>query len=287
MQSEKVVIQNNENEIPSDTVAQRLALLMRNKGMNQATIVKHLGVSRGTVSKWLSSDAVPRNEHLHTLASFFGVTFNWLSDGEEFLGEGLPDNVEQSTLQPDQKAQAEPTDAFIQFILNTHNQEPLFRIETLEALKTEEEVRISFFLVRYPSSSYIQRMASKGIKPSVKVLLRKTLRAMVVRPERLAHTNADLSKSMAYLLDSDNMQPRIMNNALCFADTSKRQIRDGKVYLIRHGYLIRTCCLKRNADGSLVIINHNKSYPDEVVPVSELDTVYILGWVFLSYNSQP
>lgn len=287
MQSKKSVVQSDVDEIPPDTVAHRLALLMRNKGVNQAIVVEHLGVSRGTVSKWLSNDAVPRIHYLHTLASFFGVTFNWLADGEEFSGVGLPDIKGQSALQQQQSVPAPLTDDDIQSLLDKHSQEPLFRLETIENPKTAEEIRIPFFLVRYPTNSYIQKMARKNIKPSMQVLLEKTLYVILVRPELLAHTKADLSKSMTYNLDSDNMQPRILNNALCFVDATKQQIRDGKVYLIRHGYLIKTCYLKRNADGSLVIINHNKAYPDEVVPVVDLHTVRVIGWVFMSHNTQP
>ena len=276
----------------TDTIAYRLGELMRKKGINQAVIVKHLDVSRGTVSKWLSDDAVPRTNYQHALADFLNTSFAWLA-----YGEGSPDKptVVASTKEPDDWVAHNPlsleegllplTNEHVHQLINKTSQKPVFRLESLLKPKTADEVEIPLFKVLYPSNKYIQSAYANNEKLSSKSFLIKTPKNILVKRNFIARANAISDHGFAYKNDSDSMYPRITNNALCVVDTTKKQIRDGKVYAIRHGILIKTKYLQRNPDGSLLILSHNKDYPDELVPVSELDTVEVLGWVYMTHNT--
>lgn len=92
---------------------------------------------------------------------------------------------------------------------------------------------------------------------------------------------ASVSHIFSYNLEGDSMSPKIMDKACVTADTSKKVIKDGKIYLFRHGVMRRTKYLYNRPDGGLLIRSENKEeYPDEIVPKDEMDCIEIIGWVY-------
>ena len=92
---------------------------------------------------------------------------------------------------------------------------------------------------------------------------------------------ASMSHTFSYNLDGDSMSPKIMDKACVTADASKKVIKDGKIYVFRHGVMRRTKYLYNRPDGGLLIRSENKDeYPDEIVPKDEMDCIEIIGWVY-------
>ena len=92
---------------------------------------------------------------------------------------------------------------------------------------------------------------------------------------------ASMSHTFSYNLDGDSMSPKIMDKACVTADASKKVIKDGKIYVFRHGVMRRTKYLYNRPDGGLLIRSENKEeYPDEIVPKDEMDCIEIIGWVY-------
>lgn len=91
---------------------------------------------------------------------------------------------------------------------------------------------------------------------------------------------ASITQSFSYMNDGDSMAERISDGARCTADASKKEIKDGKIYCLRHGVMRRTKYLYRRPDGGLLIRSHNPAYPDEIIAPEEMDDIEILGWVW-------
>ncbi len=91
---------------------------------------------------------------------------------------------------------------------------------------------------------------------------------------------ASITQSFSYMNDGDSMSERISDGARCTADASKKEIKDGKIYCLRHGVMRRTKYLYMRPDGGLLIRSHNPAYIDEVVLPEDMNDIEILGWVW-------
>ncbi|MGP4715309.1 S24 family peptidase [Psychrobacter sp. T6-6] len=91
---------------------------------------------------------------------------------------------------------------------------------------------------------------------------------------------ASITQSFSYVNDGDSMAERISDGARCTADASKKEIKDGKIYCLRHGVMRRTKYLYRRPDGGLLIRSHNPNYPDEIIAPEDMNDIEILGWVW-------
>lgn len=65
---------------------ERLYTLRKERGLSQEDLANEVGVSRQAVQKWESGAAQPSLDKLTALAKYFGVTLDWLVNGEEAQG---------------------------------------------------------------------------------------------------------------------------------------------------------------------------------------------------------
>lgn len=63
-------------------LAQRIQAARKAKGLTQEQLAEQIGVSRQAVSKWESGQSIPTLEKLTVLSSFFGVTTDFLLQGD-------------------------------------------------------------------------------------------------------------------------------------------------------------------------------------------------------------
>lgn len=97
---------------------------------------------------------------------------------------------------------------------------------------------------------------------------RNTLRKHGINP-------ADVVCVMA---DGDSMEPVFPSGATLGIDTGSKNIRDGQIYAINHGGLLRTKILHKLPDNKVRIRSYNQSeYPDEE---ASLDDLSVIGRVF-------
>lgn len=59
-------------------IADRLAELMREEGLNQVRLAQRTGVKQNTISAWLSKKKEPCITSLWILADYFGVSVDYL-----------------------------------------------------------------------------------------------------------------------------------------------------------------------------------------------------------------
>lgn len=62
---------------------ERIYNLRRKEGLSQEEFADKLGVSRQAVSKWETGQSVPDSEKAAAMAKFFGVSLDWLINGDE------------------------------------------------------------------------------------------------------------------------------------------------------------------------------------------------------------
>lgn len=97
---------------------------------------------------------------------------------------------------------------------------------------------------------------------------RNTLRKHGINP-------ADVVCVMA---DGDSMEPVFPSGATLGIDTASKTIRDGQIYAINHGGLLRTKILHKLPDNKVRIRSYNQAeYPDEE---ASLDDLSVIGRVF-------
>lgn len=93
---------------------------------------------------------------------------------------------------------------------------------------------------------------------------------------------ANPNKVICTTLSGDSMEELILNGSMIAIDTSKKDIREGKIYAFRHGNMLRVKYLIPRPDGGLVIRSHNERYRDEVITGEEIENenIQIIGWVW-------
>lgn len=62
---------------------ERIYNLRKKHGLSQEEFADNLGVSRQAVSKWETGQSVPDSEKAAAMAKFFGVSLDWLINGDE------------------------------------------------------------------------------------------------------------------------------------------------------------------------------------------------------------
>lgn len=78
--------------------------------------------------------------------------------------------------------------------------------------------------------------------------------------------------------DGDSMEPVFPDGATLGINTADKVIKDGKIYAVNHGGLLRTKILQKLPDNKIRIKSYNsEAYPDEE---ADADEITIIGRVF-------
>lgn len=78
--------------------------------------------------------------------------------------------------------------------------------------------------------------------------------------------------------DGDSMEPVFPDGATLGINTADKVIKDGKIYAVNHGGLLRTKILQKLPDNKIRIKSYNsEAYPDEEADAEEMN---IIGRVF-------
>lgn len=86
--------------------------------------------------------------------------------------------------------------------------------------------------------------------------------------------------------DSDAMLPKLYSNAEYMVNADKKEVRDGKMYLYRHGMTTKVRYLHKRPDGGYLVRCDNKSYDDEIITADDLNDFEVIGWVYKWTNEE-
>lgn len=265
---------NNKNS--QKEVGLRIKARLKDLGLRQVDVVDATGASKAAVSTWVNGSSSPQNKYLVLLSRLLETTPHWLMTGK------YHDAMERKNREffLNQLALKDDDD------YDTHYLMELF-IDKLQ--KDEEDTQQRIYDFQQPAEDldisdscydFNVHIYRKPICHTNASVLEKTNESRSISSEIALMMGASRPDTFCYYIDNDSMKPKIDKNFQCLADGSKKEVRDGQVYVFRHGVLLRTRYLYNQPDGGLLIRCENKDYADEIVTVNELANIEILGWVY-------
>ena len=224
-----------------NTLAERLQFAMDKMGKNQVELAALAGTSQVTISNILNGvTKSPRNGL--QIAKALKISPEWLLNG---TGEIVQPQIESNVTE---------TGSFDLWDRNT----PL----------NDDEVEVPLF-------QEIRLAAGNGFADDIMDYNNFKLRfsRATLRRQGVHYENA-----VCVVADGNSMEPVIPNGATVGIDTGNKTIRDGSIYAINHGGLLRIKLLYNMPNNQIKIRSYNTDeYDDEI---ANLDEVSVIGKVF-------
>lgn len=219
----------------------RLIQRMSELNLKQTDIIRALGLSKGTVSKWVSGINVPSASVLPDLAKLLNTTPDWLINGVE-------NNIRSTDFK-----KIEPWDE------NT----PL----------DDDEVEIPFF----KDFSF-----ACGIG-SINEQISKEKRKLRMSKATLRNLSISKDNAVAATASGDSMSPTIQDGDTIHIDLGRKEIKDGRIFVICIGGLHYAKRLYNMPFGGVRIVSDNASeYPEIILTAEERaeQDFQIFGWIW-------
>lgn len=227
-------------------------ILSRRKSLKltQEAVAKIVGVNRVSVSNWETdskSGGMPSGKHLINLAKALKVTPDWILNGD-----ATPPDLNQ-----------------VESISAAYSVGSFDTWDSLTPLE-EDEVEIPFYKeveLSAGNGSVVQR-ESTGFKLR---FAKSTLRRYNIQPDMAA----------CVVVSGNSMEPVLPDQATVGIDTANTRIKDGDMFAIDHGGMLRVKVLYRLPGGGLRLRSFNRDeYPDEDCSPEQAKQVKVLGRVF-------
>ncbi len=224
-------------------------ILSRRKALKltQEAVAKIVGVNRVSVSNWETdskSGGMPSGNHLIKLAEALRVNPKWLLGQDDDMNENVSG---QSS-----------------YVLGS------FDVWDSQTPVDSDEVELPFYKeveLSAGNGSIVQRESS-GFKLR---FAKSTLRRYNIQPDMAA----------CVVVSGNSMEPVLPDRATVGIDTANTRIKDGDMYAIDHGGMLRVKVLYRLPGGGLRLRSFNRDeYPDEDYPAEQANEVKVLGRVF-------
>lgn len=118
-------------------------------------------------------------------------------------------------------------------------------------------------LLEHSNNDMLQVTAEQTIRLSKSALLQHQ-----INPNQVVCT----------VVDGDAMSPAMVDGSIIGIDTGNQNIRDGKIYAINHGGLLRINVITKRPNQQLLLHSFNhQHYPDEIISQND---ICIIGRVF-------
>lgn len=226
------------------TLASRLQLSRKNSGFTQVQLAKLAGVSQNAIQK-IESGQTKEPKNILALAKALGIEPEWLQ-----YGTGKQTKIETNRIESNVKEIGS------------------FELWDCHTPLNDDEVEVPFL-------KDIRFAASNGFTDDIMDYNHFKLRfsKAILRRQGVQYNNA-----VCITADGDSMEPVIPDGSTVAIDIGNRVIRDGKIYAINHGGLLRIKILYKMPNEQVRIRSYNiESTPEEVVDLSKIT---VLGKVF-------
>jgi transcriptional regulator with XRE-family HTH domain len=300
-------------------MAERIRSCMKDEKLKQSDIVKTTGVSKSSVSKWLSGKARPTGKYLLRLSQVLNQTEDWILNGDNPCYPGYDDdfnidydyeNIKDSkdyynrdylikTLNLDPKLpysidylteiyEDQQWKAFRKaqeehekrFELSQEQEEELWEHHQQELLENEMEVKCQ----NHNTLLELEKILSSGIDNSKFQYTELYLK----KPAEIAKlANANLSKTIYYTQEDESMEPIINLGVQCAVDISSINVQDGKFYLIKLGQSYNIRALFHRSDSGLLLHSENERFHDEILLKEDVKNLKIVGQLYSWTNIVP
>ena len=222
---------------------ERIKLAIKQSGLTQNALAEKLGISRGSVSQWVSSNiatrTAPSKENLSRLAELSGISIDWLWNGHESLAIKAADlNRDQTSLE----------------------------YQEGDGLEDDE--------IEIPALNLQVGAGSRILCETVKVV-----RKFRYAKSWLQKYGLESRYLFRLKVHGDSMEPFIKDGAWITVDKSRTNIQNGKIYVLRAGDEIQIKTLYKRPDSGIIIRSNNPVYPDVQVPAVDMEHISIVGEV--------
>ncbi|UNU74139.1 helix-turn-helix transcriptional regulator [Moraxella nasovis] len=231
--------------------AKNLDFLMKKQGLNANGLQDKSGITQTTTSRILNgSTKNPRDSVVQQYSDFFGVP----------MADLRYTDLEKQKKKPNHEPQLDEQDAIDMEFWDSET--PLY----------DDEFEVPF----YKDTEFL---GGSGFDSDVHDEGRRKIRYAYTAARRAGATP---SKVVCMTLRGDSMEELILDGSMIAIDTSKTDVREGKIYAFRHGNMLRVKYLIPRPDGGLIIRSHNPKYKDEIITGDEIDSenIQVLGWVW-------
>ncbi|MFP3979142.1 XRE family transcriptional regulator [Marinobacter sp. KMM 10035] len=261
----------------------RVRSLMRRDGVTQDALTEVLGVkTRGAVGHYLSGRREPSIDQLRALATLFNVSLDWILTGQGEVGERPPphlvlEDVDQyprrwgvtsewkSRVERAQKELAPPPQEdeleFVGHMDAWDSKTPL----------DDDEVELPLF-------REVELAAGAG---QTEVIENHGAKLRFAK-STLARAGVLKENAACAFVRGNSMEPVMPDGTCVGVNTGDTTIRDGEIYAIDHGGMLRVKYLHRRPGGGIKIVSQNAvEHPVEDVTADEMAaSVRVIGRVF-------
>lgn len=220
----------------------RIALRAKELGLKQVDIVKLTGATKGTVSNWFNGSSSPKADFIGPLARALKKSESWVLTGND-----MPVGKNE--------------------LSRTYSSFDLWDDDTP---LNDDEVALPFFIEVQLSAGNRYCMVQENGGSKLR-FAKSTLKKCGV--------NEDFAACVT--VSGNSMEPVLPDGATVGIDTEKTAIKDGKMFAIDHGGMLRVKLLYRLLNGGIRLRSFNREeWPDEDISGKEIDQVRIIGQVF-------
>lgn len=289
-------IENTSNDVTSEDLAraERISELMAAQRLRQVDISKAIGASRSTVSKWLAGTNTPAGDYLRMLARLLKTSPDWIINGDNMQPPSVYD-IDDAADYALHKTEGF-RDVFIDELnLDSRDAYDIEHLEDMFIDKQHDEMNdvLSALddLMYHPperepfkNKTFFRAMVYSTIDIKSNEIIRKTKHFANIDHSIAQLADANPKGTIAIYSEDPAMTDKISIGAQCLIDVSKRDIKDGKTYLVKHGLLMMIRKLYRGHDGGVRMRAANNDYDDIIITRAGMTDFVVVGWLYSYMN---
>lgn len=228
---------------------ERLRKALRDAGLNQSELAVKVGISRASVSDWVTGETKTiEGANLTKAAAVLGVDAHWLATGENRAAETRA----------------------------AYGLAPILAWEHDYDLPAGDYIQIPRFEVHL-SAGEGDEQKSLGLHMQIELIKSEPL---AFRTDWIRKMQLKPSKLASMRVSGDSMEERLHDGDAVVIDTSQTEILDGKIYALWYDGGERVKRLHRLPGGGLLIRSDNESkYPPIELHGDRAGTVRVIGRV--------
>ncbi|WP_245677227.1 XRE family transcriptional regulator [Candidatus Arsenophonus triatominarum] len=223
--------------------SERLKQAMQEKGFSQSALAKAVGMAQSSVWRLTSGGALGTKK-LIKIAKVLDVNPEWLSDG---IGTMKAHDIKSNN----------------QLIIDSVSH---YTDKSKDYEKDSNVVKLKLY-------NRIEWVLSPSVRD------KEDTYSMFLIPKNIVEeTNSSIKDSISIIAPDDSMSPIIQENFTVALDTSIKDIKNGKIYLVSYGGVFMIRALYSLPENKIKLKNYKSDdYPELIVSASEL---LIIGKVY-------
>lgn len=254
---------------------QRIRAARKWAKLTQQQVADQLGITREAISLWenASKGIHPELSRLQAFSRITGAPLSWLVDDNADLEDAWLDRVNEpdTAHTPTSESIEDASPSTAQLSTKKIRAYNVRAVADSDDLDHDKEVMIDKVdvLLSGGPGNYIPDYVETKFQ-------------MAYRLEWFQKKGAKPERCKLFQVDGHSMEGLLWHGDLALVDLDDTRVRSGKVYALAIGNEVKVKRLFTRRDGGLRVVSDNPDktlYPDDEVPINEMDTVAIIGRV--------